>query len=173
VSRVDLTVPDIGNFADILVVEVLVKKGDSIEVDTPLVTLETDKASMDVPATSAGTITDVLLKPGDKVSKGTVIARVETNSQADAAGAAGAVDSGLTTGGPVGGAVVGPSGAGTREVHGSDNAGNADNTSLPRRLPPYKLQRVKLLRRATPPHLATPLRRSIPLRRAIPAVIQH
>jgi pyruvate/2-oxoglutarate dehydrogenase complex dihydrolipoamide acyltransferase (E2) component len=80
VSRVDLTVPDIGNFDDILVVEVLVKKGDSIEVDTPLVTLETDKASMDVPATSAGTVTDVLLKPGDKVSKGTVIARVETNS---------------------------------------------------------------------------------------------
>ena len=85
-SRIDLTVPDIGNFVDILVVDVLVKKGDSIEVDAPLVTLETDKASMDVPATSAGTVTDVLLKPGDKVSKGTVIARVETNSQADLLG---------------------------------------------------------------------------------------
>ena len=81
-SRVDLVVPDIGNFADILVVDVLVKKGDAIEVDAPLVTLETDKASMDVPATSAGTVTEVLLKPGDKVSKGSVIARVETNSQA-------------------------------------------------------------------------------------------
>jgi len=85
-SGVDLVVPDIGNFADILVVDVLVKKGDAIEVDAPLVTLETDKASMDVPATSAGTVTEVLLKAGDKVSKGTVIARVETNSQA--AGAA-------------------------------------------------------------------------------------
>jgi dihydrolipoamide dehydrogenase len=85
VSRLDLTVPDIGNFADILVVEVLVKKGDAVEVDTPLVTLETDKASMDVPATSAGTITEVLLKAGDKVSKGSVIARVDTNSQADRA----------------------------------------------------------------------------------------
>jgi dihydrolipoamide dehydrogenase len=128
VSRVDLTVPDIGNFADILVVEVLVKTGDSVEVDTPLVTLETDKASMDVPATSAGTVTDVLLKAGDKVSKGTVIVRVETNSQAHAAGAdgggadsagsasagaagsaeasaadaGGAADSGLTTGGSAG-----------------------------------------------------------------------
>jgi dihydrolipoamide dehydrogenase len=87
VSRVDLVVPDIGNFADILVVEVLIKQGDSIEVDAPLVTLETDKASMDVPATSAGTVTEVLLKSGDKVSKGTVIARVETNSQAADAGA--------------------------------------------------------------------------------------
>jgi dihydrolipoamide dehydrogenase len=90
VSRVDLTVPDIGNFEDILVVDVLVKQGDSIEVDAPLVTLETDKASMDVPATSAGTVTEVLLKAGDKVSKGTVIARVETNSGADAPVAPGA-----------------------------------------------------------------------------------
>ena len=84
-SRVDLVVPDIGNFADILVVDVLVKKGDAIELDAPLVTLETDKASMDVPSTSAGTVTEVLLKTGDKVSKGTVIARVETNSQSAAA----------------------------------------------------------------------------------------
>ena len=86
-SRKDLTVPDIGNFVDILVVDVLVKPGDNIEVDAPLVTLETDKASMDVPATSAGTVTEVLLKVGDKVSKGTVIARVETNSQVEGAGA--------------------------------------------------------------------------------------
>ena len=72
-SQVDLTVPDIGNFEDILVVDVLVKKGDTIEVDAPLVTLETDKASMDVPATTAGTITEVLLKAGDKVSKAVLL----------------------------------------------------------------------------------------------------
>ncbi|MFL6599828.1 MAG: dihydrolipoyl dehydrogenase [Steroidobacteraceae bacterium] len=89
-SRVDLVVPDIGNFVDILVVDVLVKKDDVIDVDAPLVTLETDKASMDVPATSAGTVTEVLLKAGDKVSKGSVIARVETNSQAAGATPAGA-----------------------------------------------------------------------------------
>ncbi len=89
-SRVDLTVPDIGNFEDILVVDVLVKKGDTVEVDAPLVTLETDKASMDVPATTAGTVTEVLLKAGDKVSKGTVIARVETSAGASGAGAGGA-----------------------------------------------------------------------------------
>ena len=62
---VELTVPDIGNFPDVDVVDVLVKAGDLIEVDAPLVTLETDKASMDVPATAAGRITEVLLKRGD------------------------------------------------------------------------------------------------------------
>ena len=81
-SRVDLIVPDLGNFNDVAVVDVLVKAGDTIEVDAPLVTLETDKASMDVPATVAGKIAEVLLKRGDKVSKGSVIARVEGNSQA-------------------------------------------------------------------------------------------
>ncbi len=80
-SRVDLVVPDIGNAHDVDVVDVLVKTGDVIEVDTPLVTLETDKASMDVPSTSAGTVAEVLLKRGDKVSAGSVIARIETNSQ--------------------------------------------------------------------------------------------
>ncbi len=81
-SRVDLVVPDLGNFHDVSVVDVLVKAGDDIAVDAPLVTLETDKASLDVPATAAGRIAEVLLQRGDKVSKGSVIARVETHSQA-------------------------------------------------------------------------------------------
>jgi dihydrolipoamide dehydrogenase len=85
VSRVDLVVPDIGNAHDVDVVDVLIKPGDVIDVDAPLVTLETDKASMDVPATSAGTVAEVLLKRGDKVSAGSVIARVDTNAQAVAA----------------------------------------------------------------------------------------
>ena len=84
-SRVDLVVPDLGNFNEVAVVDVLVNVGDDIEVDAPLVTLETDKASMDVPATTAGKIAEVLLRRGDKVSKGSLIARVETNSQAGAA----------------------------------------------------------------------------------------
>ena len=81
-SRVDLTIPDIGNFTDVSVVDVLVKPGDVIAIDSPLVTLETDKASMDVPATAAGTIAEVLLKRGDKVSKGSLIARVEAGTAA-------------------------------------------------------------------------------------------
>jgi len=84
VSRVDLVVPDLGSFQEVSVVDVLVKAGDAIEVDAPLVTLETDKASMDVPATAAGKIAEVLLKRGDKVSKGALIARVETDAAAPA-----------------------------------------------------------------------------------------
>ena len=85
-SRVDITVPDLGSFADVPVIDVLVKPGDVVEVDTPLITLETDKAAMDVPSTTAGKIVEVVLKRGDKVSKGAVIARLE----ADGAGAAAA-----------------------------------------------------------------------------------
>jgi len=100
VSRVDLVVPDLGNFNDVSVVDVLVKAGDAVEVDAPLVTLETDKASMDVPATTAGKIAEVLLKRGDKVSKGTLIARVETNSQGG--GAAGATEAAPAKAAPAG-----------------------------------------------------------------------
>ncbi|HEY8509999.1 MAG TPA: FAD-dependent oxidoreductase, partial [Steroidobacteraceae bacterium] len=82
-SVVELTVPDLGNFENVEVVDVLVKEGDVVEVDTPLITLETDKASMDVPSTAAGTIVEVLLKRGDRVSKGSLIARVETASEGD------------------------------------------------------------------------------------------
>ena len=89
-SRVDLKVPDIGNAHDVDVVDVLVKPGDVVQVDTPLITLETDKASMDVPSASAGTVAEVLLKRGDKASAGTVIARIDTN----AAGAGVSADAG-------------------------------------------------------------------------------
>ena len=81
-SRVELRVPDLGNFSDVEIVDVLVKAGDVVAVDTPLVTLETDKASMDVPSTAAGTLTEVLLKRGDKVSKGSIIARLDTAAAA-------------------------------------------------------------------------------------------
>ena len=81
-SRVELTVPDLGNFSDVDIVDVLVKPGEVVAVDTPLVTLETDKASMDVPSTAAGTVTEVLVKRGDKVSKGSVLARLDTAAAA-------------------------------------------------------------------------------------------
>ena len=84
-SVIDLVVPDIGNFEAVPVVDVLVKVGDSVEVETPLITLETDKATMDVPSVAVGTITEMLVKRDDKVAKGTIIARVQV---ADAAAAA-------------------------------------------------------------------------------------
>ena len=69
-SKIDLTVPDLGNFDEVAIVDVLVKVGDKIEVETPLVTLETDKATMDVPSTAAGTVTEVLVQKGGKIGKG-------------------------------------------------------------------------------------------------------
>ena len=75
-SQTDISVPDLGNFDTVAVVEVLVKVGDVVEVDTPLITLETEKATMDVPSSAAGTVTELLVKAGDKVGKGTVIARL-------------------------------------------------------------------------------------------------
>ena len=76
----DITVPDLGDFKDVEVIDVLVKTGDKVEVDTPLITLETEKATMDVPATSAGVVKSVALKKGDRVSKGSVIVQVEADS---------------------------------------------------------------------------------------------
>ena len=71
-SKIDLVVPDLGNFDEVAIVDVLIKVGDKVDIDTPLVTLETDKASMDVPSASAGKIVEVTVKRGDKVSKGSV-----------------------------------------------------------------------------------------------------
>ena len=70
----EIKVPDIGDFKNIPVIEVLVKPGQTVQADEPLVTLESDKATMDVPAPRGGVIGEVRLKPGDKVSMGTVIA---------------------------------------------------------------------------------------------------
>jgi dihydrolipoamide dehydrogenase len=77
VSKIDLVVPDLGNFDEVAIVDVLIKVGDKIDVDTPLVTLETDKATMDVPSTASGTVTEVLAQKGGKIGKGGVIARIE------------------------------------------------------------------------------------------------
>ena len=72
-----IAVPDLGDFEDVEVIEVLVAAGDSVQLEDPLITLETDKAAMDVPATAAGTVDAVLVKTGDKVSEGTPIAVVD------------------------------------------------------------------------------------------------
>lgn len=72
-----VTVPDIGDFSDVDVIEVHVSVGDVVAVDDPLVTLETDKAAMDVPSTHAGTITSVAVGVGDTVSEGSAIATLD------------------------------------------------------------------------------------------------
>ena len=65
---IEIKVPDIGDFKDVPVIAVLVKPGDKVEVETPLITLESDKATIDVPAPAAGVIRELKVKPGDKVS---------------------------------------------------------------------------------------------------------
>ena len=76
--------PDIGDFKDVPVIEVFVKPGDTVKADDPLVTLESDKATMDVPSPTAGVIKDLKLKVGDKVSEGTVILTLEARETAAA-----------------------------------------------------------------------------------------
>jgi pyruvate dehydrogenase E2 component (dihydrolipoamide acetyltransferase) len=74
---IEVTVPDIGGFKDVSVIDVLVKDGQQIEKETPLVTIETEKAAMDVPSPVAGKIAQVKLKTGDKVSEGSLILLIE------------------------------------------------------------------------------------------------
>ena len=85
-AKVDVKVPDIGDFQDVPVIEVLVKPGDVVKVDQSLITLESDKATMDVPSPVAGEVAEVVAKVGDKVSMGTLIARVESAESGDGAG---------------------------------------------------------------------------------------
>ncbi|MGL5002990.1 MAG: biotin/lipoyl-containing protein, partial [Casimicrobium sp.] len=78
----ELKVPDIGDFKDIPVIEVLVKVGDTVAKEQSLVTLESDKATMEVPADTAGVVKKLRVKLGDKVSQGTVVAVIETSAAA-------------------------------------------------------------------------------------------
>jgi dihydrolipoamide dehydrogenase len=72
-----VVVPDLGDFKDVEVIDVLVKPGDKVELETPLITLETEKATMDVPSSAAGVVKAVVVKKGDRVSKGSAIVEVE------------------------------------------------------------------------------------------------
>jgi len=78
----EVRVPDIGDFKDVPIIAVLVKAGDRIEQEQPIVTLESDKATVDVPAPAAGTVADVRVKVGDKVSEGSVLLILETAGKA-------------------------------------------------------------------------------------------
>ena len=81
----ELKVPDIGDYNDIPVIEILVKVGDTVAKEQSLVTLESDKATMEVPADAAGVVTEIRVKSGDKVRMGTVVAVIEVSAGASAA----------------------------------------------------------------------------------------
>ena len=78
-ETIEVAVPDIGENGEVDVIDVLVSVGDTVEKEDGLITLETDKATMDVPSTHAGTIKEVFIKAGDKVKQGTLVVKLETN----------------------------------------------------------------------------------------------
>ena len=78
----NISVPDIGDFKDVEVIEVLVKPGDKINKNDPIVTIESDKSSLEIPSPSAGEIKDLKVKIGDKVSEGSLLATIENGKAA-------------------------------------------------------------------------------------------
>ena len=70
---IEIRVPDIGNFSDVDVIDILVKVGDTVAIDDALITLESDKASMDIPASRGGVVQEIKIAVGDKVSEGSLI----------------------------------------------------------------------------------------------------
>jgi dihydrolipoamide dehydrogenase len=77
----EIRIPDIGDFKDVPVIELLVKPGDTVEKETSLITLETDKATMEIPAPQAGVVKEIKVRIGDKVSEGTIILVLETAAE--------------------------------------------------------------------------------------------
>ena len=76
-SIVEVKVPDIGDFKEVEVIELMVKPGDTIKVDQSLVTVESDKASMEIPSSHAGVVKEIKIKVGDKVAEGSLVLMLE------------------------------------------------------------------------------------------------
>src|SRR5690348_16520983 len=85
-DAVAVEVPDIGDFEDVPIIEILVSPGDTVAVDDPLVTLESDKATMDVPAPFPGTVGELMVKVGDKVSQGVKLLTLSRSGDGDSGG---------------------------------------------------------------------------------------
>lgn len=123
-SRViDVRVPDMGNFKDVAVIDVLVKAGDAVELETPLVTLETEKATMDVPSTASGVIERVVVSKGGHVSAGDVVVAVRSEGESEqtpavgaGAGAGGAAAGGGAASGATGNGAAGAPAAVARQA---------------------------------------------------------
>jgi pyruvate dehydrogenase E2 component (dihydrolipoamide acetyltransferase) len=96
---IEVKVPDIGDFSDVPVIELFVKPGDTIAVEESIATLESDKATMDVPSSAAGVVKEVLVKLGDRVSEGSVLITVESPIASAGAGATASLPQGEGQGG--------------------------------------------------------------------------
>ena len=80
----NISVPDIGDFKDVEVIEVLVKPGDQVNKNDPIVTIESDKSSVEIPSPAKGEIKDLKVKIGDKVSEGSVLATIQNGQPSSA-----------------------------------------------------------------------------------------
>ena len=87
-ALIDIKVPDIGDFKEVAVIEVLVKPGDTVKAEQSLITVESDKASMEIPSSAAGVVKELKVKVGDKVAEGSVVLSLETGAAAAPAPAA-------------------------------------------------------------------------------------
>ena len=87
-ALIDIKVPDIGDFKDVAVIELLVKPGDAVKAEQSLITVESDKASMEIPSSAAGTVKEIKVKIGDTVNEGSVILSLEAAGEATAAAVA-------------------------------------------------------------------------------------
>ena len=136
-------VPDIGGFKDVSVIDVLVKDGQQIDKETPMITIESEKAAMDVPAPVAGRVQQVKVKPGDKVSEGSLILLLEARAEPDAGGAGAAPAKSTSTQAPApaaapaaaaapAGAPPATAAAGTAPTRGSGSAPAVDEAAFSR-----------------------------------------
>src|SRR5690348_14721215 len=123
-STIDVKVPDIGDFNDVPVIEVFVKPGDHVGVDDSLVTLESDKATMDVPSPAAGKVASIAVQVGDKVSEGSLVLTLEGDGQAGAAQA------------PAPSGKASAAGAAERVSHGSSRTATASSAPAPELVTP-------------------------------------
>ena len=121
-APMDITIPDIGDFKDVPVIEILVKVGDTVEAEQPLVTLESDKATMDVPSPAAGKISEIVVKVGDKVSMGSLIGKLDAGGRP--------------------GFLFGPGGRGGREGRGGRRRSARHLARCPDDLPPRPAEAV-------------------------------
>ena len=107
-ALIDIKVPDIGDFAEVAVIELLVKPGDTVKTEQSLITVESDKASMEIPSSHAGVVKELRVKLGDKVAEGTVLLTMEVAAAAEAAAPAGTAAQAASSPAPVAAAAPAP-----------------------------------------------------------------
>ncbi|MEO5732881.1 MAG: dihydrolipoyllysine-residue acetyltransferase [Rubrivivax sp.] len=141
----DVVVPDIGDFDEVSVIEVLVKEGDSVAVEQSLITVESDKASMEIPSSSAGTVEKLLVKVGDKVKKGSPIVKLKGGTGASAPAAASPASATESASAPAskpaadgGGSVAAPAPQGAPPSPQYTGAGAAQASSQPQTASPHQ-----------------------------------